>query len=376
LQRLDYVAFQLKELEEASPVAGEEASLKTERNRLAHSEKLRQGLSLSVGTLSDDDESALSRIGVARKTVRELAKLDPSLEAYAARLDAAQIELDDLSRSLENHLDEGSGDPRELDRLESRLALLSRLAKKHGCQVDELHACLQRLSEEAHSLSNADEERARLDEALAQRAKALEKIGRELSGMRSKGAEKFAREVSEALRPLAMPKARFFVRVDTAASLSEATASGLDRVQYEIVTNAGEPQRPLGKVASGGELSRISLAIQSVLGEHSDVPTFIFDEVDAGIGGATAEIVADTLASLGIRRQVLCVTHLAQVAARANKHYRVEKSTNAGRTSSVVAELKGKARSEELARMLGGVHITDAVRKHAAELLRARAVQA
>ena len=355
LQRLDYVAFQLKELEDANVVAGEEAALKIDRNRLAHAEKLRQGLGISVAALLSDDESALSRIGIARKTVRELSKLDGSLDAFAQRLDSTQI---------------------ELDRLESRLAMLSRLAKKHGCAPDELTQKMQSLADEKHVLSHADEERALLDAELLAREKELEKLGAELSRARKKGAEKFAREVSEALRPLAMPKAQFFVRVEVASSLAEATANGFDRVVYEIVTNAGEPQRPLAKVASGGELSRISLAIQSVLGDHSDVPTFIFDEVDAGIGGATAEIVAQTLATLGERRQVLCVTHLAQVAAKADKHYRVEKSTNAGRTISVVAELKGKARSEELARMLGGVQITDAVRKHAAELLKARVMNA
>ena len=376
LQRLDYVAFQLKELEDANVVAGEEAALKIDRNRLAHAEKLRQGLGISVAALLSDDESALSRIGIARKTVRELSKLDGSLDAFAQRLDSTQIELDDLARSLERHLGDGHADPNELDRLESRLAMLSRLAKKHGCAPDELTQKMQSLADEKHVLSHADEERALLDAELLAREKELEKLGAELSRARKKGAEKFAREVSEALRPLAMPKAQFFVRVEVASSLAEATANGFDRVVYEIVTNAGEPQRPLAKVASGGELSRISLAIQSVLGDHSDVPTFIFDEVDAGIGGATAEIVAQTLATLGERRQVLCVTHLAQVAAKADKHYRVEKSTNAGRTISVVAELKGKARSEELARMLGGVQITDAVRKHAAELLKARVMNA
>ena len=370
LQRLDYVSFQVQELHEAAPRVGEEASVRSERNRLAYAERLRAGLGSVVSSLLTNDDAASGRIGSARRILRDLAKFDPALDTHASRLEALAIDLDDVCRTCEHALDGLSADPQELDRLEARIALLQRLSKKHGVGMDDLPERLRILTEERRTLSNADEERTRLDKALAVLANELSVLGSELSMVRKKAAEKFQSRVTKALRPLAMPKAEFFVQVDTATDLAKATSAGFDRVSYAIITNPGEPVRPLAKCASGGELSRLSLALQSVLGEHSDVPTFIFDEVDAGIGGATAEVVGQTLGALGQRRQVLCVTHSPQVAAEANRHFLVEKRIADGRTSSTLTELKQKTRMEELARMLGGVEITDAVRKHAAELIR------
>ncbi len=372
LQRLDYVSFQVQELEEAAPEPGEEARVRGERNRLAHAERLRQGLGAVIGSLANEDDAVGARLAVSRKVLRDLVKLDPGLEAHAVRIESIAIELDDVCRACERELEGLSADPAELDRLEARLALLQRLAKKHGVTPDELCERLRSLGGELRALTHADEERAVLDERVLAIERELAAIGQELSALRRKAAEKFQARVTKALRPLAMPKAEFFVEVDTTSELSSATAAGLDRVSYAIVTNPGEPVRSLAKVASGGELSRLSLALQSVLGAQSDVPTFVFDEIDTGIGGATAEVIGKTLAALGERRQVLCVTHAPQVAAAASRHFRVEKHVAEGRTKSALVELKAKNRSEELARMLGGLEITDAVRKHAAELLRRR----
>jgi DNA repair protein RecN (Recombination protein N) len=369
LQRLDYVSFQVQELEEASPRVGEEALVRAERNRLAYAERLRTGLGSVVGTILNDDDAVSGRVGAARRVLRDLVKFDPTLEDFASRLESLGVELDDLGRSCERALEGLNADPEELDRLEARLSLLQRLAKKHGVGIDELPQRWLALSEEKRSLTNADEERSALDKIVGELAVALVTAGAELSGVRMKAAQKFQARVTQALRPLAMPKADFFVQVESTMDVAKASSSGFDRVCYAIMTNPGEPVRPLAKSASGGELSRLSLALQSVLGAHSDVPTFVFDEVDAGIGGATAEIVGQTLAALGAKRQVLCVTHSPQVAAVASRHFRVEKQTAAGRTHSSLVELKTKDRSEELARMLGGVEITDAVRTHAEELL-------
>jgi DNA repair protein RecN (Recombination protein N) len=322
-----------------------------------------------TAALSGDDEAAVHRIAGARQKLRELMKIDPALEPLAQRLDAAAVELDDLARTLEDSAGDVVMDPQELDRLESRLALMAKLARKHGVAVDELPAREQALRKERDALQNADTEKSSLDAQLEQAQEKLCKLGRKLSTARKSGAEKLSKQVTAALRPLAMAKAELKARLESHEDPAQASRTGFDRCTFELASNAGEPMRPLAKVASGGELSRVTLALQSVLYDRSEVPTYVFDEVDAGIGGAVAEVVGQTLRRLGERRQVLCVTHLAQIAALSDQHYRVEKKTNGGRTSSHVAELRGQARKEELARMLGGVEITEAVRRHAEELL-------
>ncbi len=367
LQRLDFVEFQVKELEEARLETGEETRLKEQRNRLVHAEKLRAGLALVSQRLAGD-AGAAEHIGASRQKLRELTKLDPSLEPLATRLDALASEADDIGRDVERLSDRAlaAGD---VDGIEARLALLQRLSRKHGVEGEQLAERLQALHGERESLLGSDEKRTALSEERAGLERDLLALGQRLSAARKTAARQLGREVTERLRPLAMPRAEFFVALERAESLAGATSRGFDHTTFELATNPGEPRRALGKIASGGELSRVSLALEATLGRKADAPTYVFDEVDAGIGGAVAEVVGQTLATLGEERQVLCVTHLAQIAALATKQFRVEKQVRGNRTTSCIEPLAGKRRHEELARMLGGVEITDAVRRHAAELL-------
>lgn len=368
LQRLDFIDFQVSELREAAPQAGEDARLRAERARLGHAEKLAGGLAQVVERLTGD-AAAAEQVGVARQKMRELTKLDPALQPLCDRLEGVYVELSDLARSVDQEAEREPLSPGQLDEIESRLALLQRLSRKHGVSADELSARLQSLACERALLVGSDEARAGLEAEREELTAKLVKIGERLTKTRETAAKQMGTEVMQRLRPLAMPKAEFFVALTRAESVADAGPLGMDRAAFELMSNRGEPRRNLGKIASGGELSRVSLALEATLGRRADAPTYIFDEVDAGIGGAVAEVVGQTLAQLGQEKQVLCVTHLAQIAALGTQQYLVAKSTRGDRTTSSIAVLDGTERREELARMMGGVEITDAVRRHAAELL-------
>lgn len=370
LQRLDYVTFQLNELEEARLEAGEEDLLKGKRQRLAHAEKLGAGYS-QVSDLLNGDDGVVNRLQTSRQKLRELVRFDAQAAVLLERCESVLIEVDDLASSVSSQADDASADPMALDDIEARLALYSRLTRKHGCSADELLERQKVLMAERDALTSSDERRAALQTRVAATLAVMEQRGKALSQRRIEAAKKLSDEVTKMLRPLAMPKADFAVVV-TSMGADHASASGFDRIEFELAANLGEPRRPIGKVASGGELSRVSLAIEAVLGKSAESPTYLFDEVDAGVGGAVAERVGQALIRLSADRQVLCVTHHAQIAAMAHVHYRVEKRTLKGRTISQLTRLADADRTEELARMLGGVEVSAVVRQHAAELLEAQ----
>lgn len=376
LQRLDYVNFQLNELEEAGVQVGEEDELKSRRGRLAHAEKLSAGFGVVSDTLSGD-EGVVNRLQSVRQRLRDLVKFDATIAVLLERCESVLIEVDDLASSVDSHANEVTADPSELDKIEARLALYSRLTRKHGCSCDALGERRAALRAERDGLAGADERKDELQGLVSAAGARMEQLGEALSRKRQVAAKKLSEDVLKMLRPLAMPKADFAVAVQSVSMKSEqdrvlAHATGFDRVEFELAANLGEPRRPIGKVASGGELSRVSLAIEAVLGESAESPTYLFDEVDAGVGGAVAERVGQALARLSKQRQVLCVTHHAQIAALSDVHYRVEKKTTKGRTISTLTRLDDTTRADELARMLGGVEVSDVVRKHAAELLESR----
>jgi len=281
-----------------------------------------------------------------------------------------QVELTDVSRDIERYSHGLVPDPDRLNTTEERLQLVARLARKHGVSSDDLLQRQDALEKEKFLLENADEQQAQIEIECKEVQDHLQNAGMTLSKKRRLVAHQLSDEVTKALRPLAMPGAEF--RVSLQSDPVQAHATGYDTCRFEVMLNAGEGFGEITKVASGGELSRIALAIQSVLGDNSNVPTYVFDEIDAGIGGAVAEVVGQTLEQLGHGRQVLCVTHLAQIAALAQIHFGVEKNECEGRTTTHVERLQKSARESELARMLGGVKITEAVRRHAAELLGGR----
>lgn len=367
LQREDYVRFQLAELEKVSPRPGEDESLDAERARLAHAEGLMSG-ARQVETLLSGRETAVSgQLLLAIRSLDRLADVDPALTPLLERLESARIELDDLAYEMRRYSDAVEIDPRRLEKVEERLDALKRLKRKHGMDVEALMALAEALGAEAQGFESLEESVRDADAAVERlTAVALERA-QALSHARREAATALEVLVAEQLDALAMRGARVRFRLERRETLSP---QGLDTGEILIAPNVGESEKSLAKVASGGELSRVLLALKTILGAVDDVQCAVFDEVDTGAGGAVAEVIALALKRISQNRQVVVITHLAQIAAHANHHLRVDKLTDGKRTTTRVEVLDPQARAEEIARMIGGLEITRRTREHASELLR------
>ncbi len=367
--QMDFIRFQIGELEAAKIQPDEDAELGRERDILKNASVLAEASQRAVGSLYSDRGSILDRFHDIEKDLAAILRVDPSQQHLAEFLDQGRIQLQELAHLLRQYAGRIVFDPARLARVEERLALLGRLGKKYGPSAGEMLARLSELKELA-----GDEEESGMREELAEkelgtlRAAYLEKA-RELSCARTGSAEKLSRDVCGNLAELDMPNARFAVRFAENSAEPIFSPSGLDRVEFLLSANLGEELKPLAKVASGGELSRILLALKSLLGLKGTAETLIFDEVDAGIGGRTAELVGLRLKRLAARHQVICITHLPQIACYGNWHYLVKKETVENETATGIRVLTPEERSEELARMLGGVSISQKARDHARELL-------
>ena len=367
--RIDYLRFQLDELDGASLVAGEDAKLELERARLASVDLLQSAARNAEDQLYSGDSSARDLVAAAAREVDRGLKSDPSLEPIAKQLAEIESLLDDTSDQLRSYADKLEGDPERLAWVDERIALIRRLVRKHAvaggsatldhviAKADELRAELATLSSHDESLAAAQAARGVAEAAAISAAASLTKL-------RKVAAKKLEKEVGASLVELGMAAAKLFVVVEPRA----LGPTGADRIELVLASNKGEDQRPLAKIASGGELSRIMLALKLALRRADEVATYVFDEVDAGIGGATAQVVGVQIRAVADHRQVLCVTHLPQIAAYADHHFHVEKAEVAGRTEPHVRRLAGTARKDELARMLGG-QATAKAKAHAAELL-------
>jgi DNA repair protein RecN (Recombination protein N) len=360
--RAAYLRFQLDELDAARPEAGEEARLEAERIRLAAIDQLAGGARLAEELVYGGDASASDRLAAAARELDRLARIDAALDGCARQIGEARALADDAAATLRHYADRLEGDPERLAWVDDRLSLLRRLTRKHG-GVD-LCAHAEALRAELDALDHRDERLAALDdERVRARARAGE-AAQALTAARSRAARRLEREVGAALVDLGMASARLGVRI----APRELGPGGADEVELMLASNKGEEARPLAKIASGGELSRIMLAAKLVLRRADQVATYVFDEVDSGIGGTTATVVGRQIRGVADDRQVLCVTHLPQIAAFADVHFHVEKHEARGRTETTVKKLTASARKEELARMLGGT-ATARARAHAAELL-------
>ncbi|MBA3459886.1 MAG: DNA repair protein RecN [Deltaproteobacteria bacterium] len=365
--RVDYLRFQLEELDGAALKSGEDTSLELERVRLASVDLLQSAARGAEEILYGGDDSARDRVAAAAREVERGLKTDPSLEPISRQLTEIETLIDDAADQLRTYADKLEGDPERLSLLDERIALIRRLTRKHGCTLDQLLARSTDLRTELDSLTGRDARLADLNAARTRAETAAVSAAASLTSLRKKAARKLEKEVGAALTELGMGSARLTVVIEP----RPLGPTGADRVELMLASNKGEDTRPLTKVASGGELSRIMLALKLSLRRADEVATYVFDEVDTGIGGATAQVVASQIravASLETGRQVLCVTHLPQIAAYADHHFHVEKSEVAGRTETHVRRLTGGARKDELARMLGG-HATSKAKAHAAELL-------
>ena len=368
--RVDYLRYQLEELDGASLAPGEDVSIDLERARLASVDQLQGAARAAEELLYGGDDSGRDRVAAAARELERARKTDPTLEPVVRQLGEIETLIDDTADQLRSYADRLEGDPERLAAVEERLALIRRLVRKHGGTLDEVIAKATELRGELETLTGRD---ARLAELTAARAKAeAVAIGAasELTQNRKQAARRLEKEVAAALGELGMGSARLSVSID-ARTLGP---SGADRIELMLASNKGEDTRPLTKVASGGELSRIMLALKLSLRRADEVATYVFDEVDTGIGGATAQVVGSQIRSVASMdageagRQVLCVTHLPQIAAFADHHFHVEKTEVGGRTETHVRKLSAAARKDELARMLGG-HATSKAKAHAAELL-------
>lgn len=360
-QRLRWI---VDELGEIGPVSGEWEAVQAEHSRLSHAASLLEGAQAAVDALAEADDAALTRIDTVSSRLEALAAYDPRLAPVLDALAAARIQVDDAARALTSYLARTEVDDRRLAEVDARVSALHAAGRKFKCAPEQLPALLDDARAQLAALdASADLDGLRQSEAEARRA--YDTAAAALTRSRRDAADRMGREVTRAMQDLSLSGGRF----EVALTLSEPSASGSDRIEFQVAGHAGVAPRPLARVASGGELARISLAISVIAATATPVSTLIFDEVDAGIGGAVAETVGRLLKQLGQNRQVLCVTHLPQVAARGDQHFLVSKAEASGRPVSQIGALDRKARIEELARMLGGMEITDTTRKHAREML-------
>lgn len=364
-RRLDLLAYQSQEIAAADVKPGEEANLEEQRSLLANAEKLGSVSALAFERLYDAHNAILGEIRRISASVNEIANLDHTLKETASSLENAYLQLEDAAISLRDYSSRIEADPAALQQTDDRLDLIGKIKKKYGSTVEEVLAYKTEIDEELNKLRLRELDRSTLEKGVAELERTLQTCGAELTDRRSKAALKLKHALESEVHQLAMKNAL----VEPALfPLTEPKSYGMERIEFLFSPNQGEAPRPLAKIASGGELSRLMLAIKQVLPEGA-VPTLIFDEVDTGIGGGTSELVGRKLKNVAERHQVLCITHLPQVAVFADHHLRVEKLVDHGRTATAIARLDENVRTEEISRMLGGATITETTRQHATEML-------
>lgn len=370
LRSLDILEFQATEIEKVGLEVGEDIRLQDERRLLINGEKL---TSMSVNCydlLYENDSSVLTNIASISKRLDELASLDPRFEQYLETVQTARYGLEDLAYFLRDYVDRADFSPQRLKEVEDRLVEIDRLKRKYGSSIESILEAAEEMRGKLFRLHSSDAREKELISSIAKARETYLQLAENLSQRRRKAAKELEQAVIEELKYLAMERTGFRIGfLDNKVGDERATGRGIDNVEMLVSTNVGEEFRPLAKVASGGELSRLMLALKTITAPTEYPRTLIFDEVDVGIGGRVAEAVGQRLKRLATTNQVLCVTHQAQIARFADMHYSVEKQVIAGRTEVNVEKLDQLGRIEELARMIGGSQITELTRQHASELL-------
>ena len=363
----DLWSMQRNEIAAAALKPGEDAQLENERRVLRNVARLSESVASAYALLEESEESAASAVGQALKRLEEAARIDATLEPLVETLRPAQIAIQEASHELRHYLGRLEADPRRLEEVESRLALIERLKRKYWTTIEEILSFFEDVSSRLAALESAGERRVELERLIAEHEARYRELAGQLRETRLRAARRLGRKVQEELAGLAMPGAVFRIQVEPC----EPGEEGMDAVQFLFSANAGEEPRPLDRVASGGELSRVALAIKTCMApaEKGAARTLVFDEVDAGVGGAAGEMIGRRLRELARRHQVLCVTHLAQIAGFADHHYLVSKSEAGGRTAAGVELLGRKERIREIARMLSGQKLTPEALRHAEKLV-------
>lgn len=372
VRKVELLEYAIQEIEDAKLTVGEEEQLRQEQNLLANHERLIQLVEEVYGATAESRGGALSNLRQARGLLAEIVKIDSHLNDSNQQLENVFFELEDFVENLGRYKGSINFDPARLEKIEERLDLIKRLEKKYGGTIEEVLAHLEESRRALEGIQNSDATQKKLEEQITGQEKELKARAANITHLRKQAAGGLQEKIVGELKQLGMPKVRFQVQIEDRTSDSGKVlyaGTGKDKVEFLIAPNLGEPFKKLVQIASGGELSRIMLAIKTVLAESDHINSLIFDEVDAGIGGEVAIAVGERLRGLAKSKQVLCITHLATIAVQADNHIKVEKITQADRTVTRVSPVTGLERQEEIARMLAGDRTGDTSLKHAQELL-------
>jgi DNA repair protein RecN (Recombination protein N) len=368
-QREDYLRFQQQELDDAALRSGEEETLQSERRLLESSRRLSELASEAQERMQSDSCGILPNLALMERALAELAQIDPEMQGTGRLAADAKVLLKEVADCLRGYADRLDTDPTRLTAIEDRLAVIQKLKKKYGGTVDAVLETHRLVREELERRQNSDVQLEQCDRLIHEQQQNVSRLARQLSGKRTDAARRMTKVVRQELDALKMGQMRFLIQIVTSEGDEAYGADGADRAEFLLSANVGEPLKPISRVASGGELSRVMLALKSVLAEVDQVPVLIFDEIDTGVGGAVASAIGKRLRALGRFHQVFCITHLPQVASQAQRHLCVEKSRVKDRTVTTVRSLTGMGRESEIARMLGGETVTKKVRETAAELI-------
>lgn len=379
-RKMELLQFQIDDISQAKLIIGEDEDLLKERALLGSSEKLYEAATQSYQALYDNSsgQAAVELMVNAGKALEQAAAIDPKLEPVLNALREAACQAEEVAREIRGYQEQVQFDPERLSIIEERLDEISHLKRKYGANVGEILLYAERCSQELAGISNREERSKQLEAELESRAIQLGELAGELSKIRRSGADKLEAAIVDQLKDLNMVNTQFKINltqveaengIPLAGKMVAADEDGIDKIEFLVAPNPGESLKPMIKIASGGELSRIMLALKSILAELDETPTMVFDEIDVGIGGRTAQAVAEKLLLIGQSRQVICVTHLPQIASLAQRHFYIEKRVIGARTAVSVHEMTMDERIEELARMLGGAQVTDTTRQHAREML-------
>ena len=365
--RLDLLKYQVSELEDLSLLPGETEKLQHEHQTLANADQLSDNTSSTLNSLYDAEDASIHlQLSQQARKIEEMLSTDDTLSPAFDMLSEAMVQIEETASLLRDYKDNLNSNPERFNEVESRLGVIHDLSRKHHVEPDQLIDLTESLSSELNELDNADENLSKLENDVNKLDKQFKTLAKKLTDSRTKTASKLNKQISESMQTLGMSGGRFKIQLSTK---EKASASGLDSVEYTVSTNTGQPFKALAKTASGGELARISLAIQMITAQQGRIPTLIFDEVDSGVGGGIAEIVGKHLRLLGESRQVFCITHLPQVASQAHHHMQVYKHSDGKETRTEIIPLEMEQRVDEISRMLGGLEITQQTIDHAKDML-------
>ena len=378
-EKRELIEFQINEIDEAKLSLGEDSTLEIEKKKLSNAERLIDIVYKGYQTLYEKDESVLSALSSIMKDLERGVDLDPDLGDYKKQLEEAQIQLEDLALGLRDFFSTLKVDPKRLEEIDDRLQLIRKLKRKYAPSIEDILSLREGLFKKGDQFISGKKELRNLEERLEEREKDLLRMASDLSKKRHDMAERFEKKVEYELNKLGMAGTRFQIKFepyknDKNTSLEDkfnttVSADGIDALEFMISPNVGEDLRPLAKIASGGELSRITLALKTIMAQSGSVETLIFDEIDAGIGGGVATVVGEKLESLAGYHQILCITHLPQIAACGETHFLVKKMVSKGRTQASISALEKESRVNEIARLLGGKNISEKTISHAREML-------